>query len=74
MPKSVKSWIRIKVKIQELWRVKMEPLGAIDTQWRRGCSKWSRDDSVADSHHIDETLDPDPHQRENFDLDPDLYQ
>jgi hypothetical protein len=29
---------------------------------------------VADSHHIDEKLDPDPLQSENFDLDPDPYQ
>ncbi len=51
----------------------MEPLRAIDTQWRCGFSKWSRDGSVADSHHIDEKLDPDPHQSEIFYLDPDPY-
>ncbi len=39
----------------EAWMLKMEP--------QRLCV-------VADSHHIDEKLDPDPHQIENFDLDP----
>ncbi len=39
--------IRIKVKIQELWRVKMDPWRAVDTQLRFGFSKWSHEDSVA---------------------------
>ncbi len=48
----------------------MEPLRAIDTQWRCGFSKWSCDGSVADSHHIDEKLDPDPHQSDKSDPKP----
>ncbi len=57
--------IRIKVKIQELWRLIVDPLRAVE--WSRGGSNWSHGGSVdcrpeveGRLHRFEEELDPDP--------------
>jgi hypothetical protein len=69
----LKSWIRIRasngVKIQELFRLKMEPWsGGVWTlamkAWRLKMKPWRVCRPVvadADSHHLNEEQDPDPH-------------
>jgi hypothetical protein len=64
---SIRIQLRIKFKIQELRRLKLEPWRAVDAP--NGDVEWRvTRPVVADSHHFDE--DPDPHQGGKSNPDP----
>jgi hypothetical protein len=60
----VKSWIqiRIKVRIQKLSRLKIEPRTLTKEAWRLKMEPWKvYRPVVAQSHYYDEDQDPDSH-------------
>ncbi len=63
----------IKVKIQELCRLKIEPRSAMEAimeAWRLKMKPWRVWRLVVtDWHHFDKTQDPDPHSNEKSDPD-----